>query len=79
MTRDPSTHPSGKPKDSLQVRRGEDVSAHHSALEAGGVGLDAVKYWAPDSKGADGVGGRRGIRVVQLDKSTKTHETIHLK
>ena len=42
------THPPRKPKDSLQVRGCEDVSAHHGALEAGCVGLDAIKHWVPN-------------------------------
>lgn len=39
------SYPSRKPIDSLQIRWCEDVSAHHGALEARGIGLDAVKHW----------------------------------
>lgn len=46
--RDPQTYsyPSRKPKDALQVGWSEDVPAQHGALEARGVGLDAVEHWS---------------------------------
>lgn len=37
--------PSRKSKDSLQIRRCEDVSAHHRGLEARGIGFDAVEHF----------------------------------
>lgn len=44
------THPSRKSKDSLQIRRCEDVSAHHRGLEARGIGFDAVEHWVPNGR-----------------------------
>lgn len=62
VMRDPQayTHPSRKPEDSLQVRRCEDVSAQHGALEAGGIGLNAVEHWEPNGRETRWYPGKRG-------------------
>ena len=44
------THSSREPEDSFQIRWCEDVPAHHGALEARSVGLDAVEHWVPRSR-----------------------------